>query len=53
MNNDEVTAIISNIINIKDDYDTFFWVGTDGTMLAGSGANIAQLVKQYLPGVLQ
>ena len=30
MNHDEVTEIISNIIDIKDDYDTFFWVNTDG-----------------------
>ena len=30
MNYDEVTSIISNIINIKEDYEVFFWVGTDG-----------------------
>ena len=30
MNHDEVTGIISNIINIKDDYEEFIWIGTDG-----------------------
>jgi len=30
MNHDEVTYIISNIINIKKDYEVFFWIGTDG-----------------------
>jgi len=30
MNHDEVTSIISNIINIKEDYEVFFWIGTDG-----------------------
>ena len=30
MNHIEVTNIISNIINITEDYVVFFWVGTDG-----------------------
>ena len=30
MNHDEVTEIISNIINVKEDYEVFFWVDTDG-----------------------
>jgi len=30
MNHDDVTSIISNIINIREDYVVFFWVGTDG-----------------------
>jgi len=30
MNYDGVTSIISNIINIKEDYEVFFWIGTDG-----------------------
>jgi len=30
MNHNEVTSIISNIINIKEDYEVFFWIGTDG-----------------------
>ena len=30
MTHNEITKIISNIINIKDDYETGFWIGTDG-----------------------
>jgi len=30
MNHNEVSSIISKIIAIKEDYDVFFWIGTDG-----------------------
>ena len=30
MTYDEVTEIISNIINVVKEYEEFFWVGTDG-----------------------
>ena len=30
MNHDEVSTIISKITAIEEDYDIFFWIGTDG-----------------------
>ena len=30
MNYNDVSSRISNIINIKEDYDEFFWIGPDG-----------------------